>query len=520
MVAAAEREDRIIGVFKGGGAKGALYAGACEAVRDRGLTFSQVAGSSAGAITAAMLACGATPRHLREFEATGRSLLAIPPGVRAALNLHNSGGVLSFEDLRKWLTECLTSLFEVELDGHPASDAGPTFAELEAAGGIPLYIACADLNWRAPVVFSASLTPDLPVALAAAASSAIPMMFETPRLSLPEAEGGIPVIDGGVMANLPLFVFADQDYRAMAGILDTAVEDRIVGFTLVDTESPRHTGDSGDIGDEYRRRFAAVDDVTTISEIMVSRYERGGHESLARRYQHRRSGNAALARVTSVLLSAIDLVLRIVEILVLVPLVWLLNWTRHPTQRGGEITATGKRARRWTQFANGVFDLAPAYLVIGLILLIPVLIFGMPTVAVALWPDWTSPFDENNVFQGSWMVLVIGLVWVVSVVGLVLVVVLVLLGVATFVVGWVAKPVIDEVGQKLVATFMRNPQEPAWTGAGADQLLIRIEVPPGWTMMRSTERADEMDAELDKVQQSVDRQLETAGLGHVSTQKT
>lgn len=507
------QDHRIVGVFKGGGAKGALYAGACEAVVARGLSFAQVAGSSAGAITAALIAAGATPRHLRELEQGGRRILAMPSGMIAARNLHNTGGILSFDDLTDWLATSLTRLYEEELGGEGAGPSGPTFSELAAAGGIPLHIACADLNWRTPVVFNAELTPDLPVAKAAAASSAIPVAFEMPRLCRPEEAGAMPVSDGGVMANLPLFVFTDEDYRAMAG-LGEPVADTVVGFTLVDDESPRHTSPSGEIGDEYRRRFAEVEDVTTYSEMVRSTLHRAGQPSLARRFEHRRGAQSAAAAVLAAPLYVLDAVLRVVELVVLVPVTKLLSWARHPSQRPGEIDATGQRARRWTRFANAVFDLAPGYVVIGLALLIPVLIFGLPTVVMALWPDWGSFFEENNVFQGSWMVAITALLWLFLAIGLLLVLVLIVLGTATYVLGWIVKPVVGEVAPRLVATFMSNPQEPAWTGAGAHRLLIRIVIPAGWTTLRSTDDSDRMDAELDRVRSSVDRQLASAGLGH------
>ena len=45
-------DARVNGVFKGGGAKGLLYAGALEALAERGVWFRAVGGASAGAITA------------------------------------------------------------------------------------------------------------------------------------------------------------------------------------------------------------------------------------------------------------------------------------------------------------------------------------------------------------------------------------------------------------------------------------------------------------------------------------
>src|SRR5690349_6403506 len=73
-------EDRDVarlvnGVFKGGGAKGIVYAGALKAATERDVVFTAVAGSSAGAITAALVAADLDPSRLEE-EAT-RGLAAV-----------------------------------------------------------------------------------------------------------------------------------------------------------------------------------------------------------------------------------------------------------------------------------------------------------------------------------------------------------------------------------------------------------------------------------------------------------
>ena len=184
------------GVFKGGGAKGALYAGALDAVQEHEIWFSEVAGSSAGAITAAFVAAGARPEDLRRLEVKGRELLAFPSTMTSAMNLRNTGGILSFEALRDWLATSLNELCAARLEMAADGNNGPTFAQLAAGGGIPLHIACADLLWRAPVVFNAQLTPNLYVAHAAAASSSIPFVFEAPRLTV--AKGAPTETDRGV----------------------------------------------------------------------------------------------------------------------------------------------------------------------------------------------------------------------------------------------------------------------------------------------------------------------------------
>lgn len=52
-------------VFEGGGAKGMAFVGACEELFDRGHTFGRLLGTSAGAITATLLAAGYKPDEMR-----------------------------------------------------------------------------------------------------------------------------------------------------------------------------------------------------------------------------------------------------------------------------------------------------------------------------------------------------------------------------------------------------------------------------------------------------------------------
>src|SRR5688500_8430045 len=52
------------GVFEGGGAKGIAFTGALLAMREMRCWFAAVAGASAGAITAALIAAGLTPEEV------------------------------------------------------------------------------------------------------------------------------------------------------------------------------------------------------------------------------------------------------------------------------------------------------------------------------------------------------------------------------------------------------------------------------------------------------------------------
>lgn len=134
----------VIGIFKGGGAKGSLYVGALQAARERGLTFAQVAGTSAGAITAAFVAAGATPEQLRAYgeEAAELGLAALPPPFRGARRLRNDLGILPLDDLAAWLAERLTNLYRAHLGGDGAAESGPT------SSSSPKPERCRCTSWR------------------------------------------------------------------------------------------------------------------------------------------------------------------------------------------------------------------------------------------------------------------------------------------------------------------------------------------------------------------------------------
>lgn len=59
------RQMSVAGVFEGGGALGTAYIGALRALHDNGVWFGRVAGTSAGAITASMIAAGFTAPEIQ-----------------------------------------------------------------------------------------------------------------------------------------------------------------------------------------------------------------------------------------------------------------------------------------------------------------------------------------------------------------------------------------------------------------------------------------------------------------------
>jgi predicted acylesterase/phospholipase RssA len=234
----------LCGVFEGGGAKGVAFPGALSAVRELGCWFGAVAGASAGAITAALVAAGLSPE---EIEAqTDRALAQVRTGLWKGLNrLQGRGGYYPSDKLTDWLDTLL--LERIGRAGSPDATKRVTFRELHWATGIELNLVAADLSLRRQIVFSHHETPDCSVADAVAASSAIPFAFPSRLLAVPEpraAKGFVhhTIVDGGVWANFPMFVFEDKAFRAFYGREPAEIDPtRIVGFLLDEGEAPQVT---------------------------------------------------------------------------------------------------------------------------------------------------------------------------------------------------------------------------------------------------------------------------------------
>ncbi len=241
------------GVFMGGGAKSIAYAGAVRALRERGLWFGSVAGSSAGAIVSALIASGLQPDELEAAIPAGLSAASSPLAKRAGkVIIGHAHSVFEGRGLRTWLDTTMSSKIG-KIDGVPV-----TFAELHRATGIELYVLTVDLANGLPVVFCRRTTPHVDVAGAVVASGAIPAAFPAGRAVIRQGDDGAVVhalVDGSAWAVYPSFVFEDRSFRAWlrgeahalgvvtdgddAGITIEG-ERPLMGFVLGDPEPLQH----------------------------------------------------------------------------------------------------------------------------------------------------------------------------------------------------------------------------------------------------------------------------------------
>jgi len=162
--------------LSGSGTKAPSHVGALAAIEDAGYEIVELAGTSGGALCAALYACGmrAPALHDLVMQMDWAPLMAVSPWSILA-----GKGYCSGDALLKFMT---------------AQTGGKTFADLE----IDLTIMASDVSSEVPYRFDRQLTPGIPVALAGRASASIPIVFA------PVLIGSAVLMDGGLVVNLPV----------------------------------------------------------------------------------------------------------------------------------------------------------------------------------------------------------------------------------------------------------------------------------------------------------------------------
>lgn len=258
--------ERCYCVFEGGGARGIAHLGALRALEKSDLTLCGFAGTSAGAIVAALAAAGYSSAEM--FGETGSLLDRLDMGpdwnrapIRTPTRLLGPGGWQGIRLARAasqwsfplfvgplglllvlteialltgkigwvvilalWTTmasvvavtsyaaagladlrsfvDALDQALAQKLPGLAGRRA--TFADLEEAGRPPLKMVAANVSGRKLELFSSRTTPHVAVADAVAASICLPVIFG------PHAIDEALHFDGGIVSNLPVWSFDEE----------------------------------------------------------------------------------------------------------------------------------------------------------------------------------------------------------------------------------------------------------------------------------------------------------------------
>lgn len=221
-------------VFKGGGVRGIAYAGALQVLEDKGILqdIQRVAGTSAGAITALLVALKYTAEGIKEI-ISGLDFKSLEDGWDP-LRIPYHYGLYAGDRALEWL-ESVTR-----------AKAGPkaTFADLRRKGFLDLMVVAASLNQQGVQIFSADKTPTVFVSEAVRASMSIPFFFKAMQVT------GIDdlFVDGGTLWNYPISIF------------DNGKPDpETLGLCLTDfTPQPNPKVSTGELGQYVKSVFSML----------------------------------------------------------------------------------------------------------------------------------------------------------------------------------------------------------------------------------------------------------------------
>lgn len=277
----------IFGIFQGGGAKGVAHVGAVAAAEEENFFFAGVAGASAGAMVAALLAAGYKAKDLmnprdprdnivsrsnlspvdlfgerewRKFRRVQESLswlstawavsgvvpllFASPRRVISIWKIYQQRGHFHTSAIADFINcrvrERLKEIFKEAGRSPEEVPDKVRFRDLDYVTFprkiLPLKIVATNVSTQRPQLFDLTRTPDEYLGEVVAASIAIPLVFQPVALN---AAPEHVFVDGGLVSNLPFWVFAEEKLAYERG---NPLEPRvpIVAFTL---EEPTDASD-------------------------------------------------------------------------------------------------------------------------------------------------------------------------------------------------------------------------------------------------------------------------------------
>jgi NTE family protein len=174
-------------VFQGGGVKGIGLVGALARVEQEKVKFAGLAGTSAGSIVAALYAAGYGTEELKKILMETSFAKLLDPGWFGPWQLWKKYGIHRGQRLYEWVYELLHKKGIVHFKDVRDHD---------------LKVIASDVRHKDLIVFDKEKHPSVEVAEAVRMSIGIPFFFEAYRF------GQSLVVDGGLLSNYPLWVFA------------------------------------------------------------------------------------------------------------------------------------------------------------------------------------------------------------------------------------------------------------------------------------------------------------------------
>ncbi|CAG2238060.1 unnamed protein product [Mytilus edulis] len=171
-------------VFEGGGLKGVAFCGSIQVLEELGIypKIKRFAGTSAGAIKAALIAVGYNSKETEDF-------------------LRKDMFKLFFVASRKRILKALGEAIASKTNGNPDL----TFTELYDLYGKELCIVVTNLNHMTEEYCHVKTTPNMPIRLAVRMSMSLPGVFKATKYTINKETN--TYVDGGLLCNYPIHCF-------------------------------------------------------------------------------------------------------------------------------------------------------------------------------------------------------------------------------------------------------------------------------------------------------------------------
>ena len=272
-------------VFEGGGAKGMVFVGAMQEFEGRGHTYGRLLGTSAGAITAALLAAGydaaemlaaldekengqpvfatfmsqpgpftdddvrksATLELLKNFKipllpsfATARlservvRWLARQPQPSHMFSFLERGGWYSADNFLAWLRGKLDA---GTVNGQARQFSQMTLKEFYTATRVDLSLVAADTTAGLMLVLNQRSAPECPLVWAVRMSMSIPLLWqeviweESWGTYLGKTIAGDAIVDGGLLSNFPIELFL-SDLSSVTKVMGPKKSEHVLGMLI------------------------------------------------------------------------------------------------------------------------------------------------------------------------------------------------------------------------------------------------------------------------------------------------
>ena len=261
-------------VLEGGGVKGVGLAGAYVALREAGYVAANVAGTSAGAITAAFIAADYPPEELerivmeldyRQFE--DRAWEDKIPLIEKTTSLLLDLGIYEGDRFLNWMRGILAAR-----DVHTFGDLIRDPDEPNMRYRYRLQVIASDVTNRRLLILPQDagllgLEPDeLEVAYAVRMSMSIPIFFEPVRHRNPKTGEEHVIVDGGMLSNFPIWLF---------DVPGTEVPEwPTFGLLLVEPKPREHLGARIEPPRKERGVGALIDYLKSMAQTMMAAHDR------------------------------------------------------------------------------------------------------------------------------------------------------------------------------------------------------------------------------------------------------